>query len=198
MCRDLLKRVFLTTAKQQFKCATSLQKIKPDLISRFLRFFQDETPEQSNGFSFAVLTKPWQMWGWEKRAGRGPEVERSNWCFTMMPVRDIFSIRMPPVVRVNVLFLGQRCADELILGMSRGPWRQRARVHQQRGGERGQTWKMKLWLKVCWHCYFTALQHNSELKIIQYNCERKWWKCINLCSLEQINIIFLPGVTTVL
>ncbi|MED6257017.1 hypothetical protein ATANTOWER_006764, partial [Ataeniobius toweri] len=48
-----------------------------------------------------------------------------------MPERDIFSIRMPPVVRVNVVFLGQRCADELILGMSRGAWRQQARVHER-------------------------------------------------------------------
>lgn len=51
--------------------------------------------------------------------------------------KDIFSIRMPPVVRVNVVFLGQRCADELILGMSRGAWRQRARVHH-RWGEEGE------------------------------------------------------------
>ncbi|KAI9526841.1 hypothetical protein NQZ68_035591 [Dissostichus eleginoides] len=35
---------------------------------------------------------------------------------------------MPPVVGVNVVSEGQRCADELILGMSRGAWRQRSRV----------------------------------------------------------------------
>lgn len=52
----------------------------------------------------------------------------------MRPERDIFSDRMPPVVRVNVVLEGQRCADELILGMSRGAWRQRARVHWWSGG----------------------------------------------------------------
>lgn len=55
----------------------------------------------------------------------------------MKPDRDIFSDRMPPVVRVNVVLEGQRCADELILGMSRGAWRQRARVHWWSGGGGG-------------------------------------------------------------
>lgn len=41
-----------------------------------------------------------------------------------------FSNRMPPVVGVNVVLEGQRCADELILGMSRVAWRDRSRVHQ--------------------------------------------------------------------
>lgn len=38
------------------------------------------------------------------------------------------------MVGVNVVFEGQRCADELILGMSRGAWRQRSRVHWCSGG----------------------------------------------------------------
>lgn len=64
-------------------------------------------------------------------------MERSNRCFTVKPERDIFSNRMPPVVGVNVVFEGQRCADELILGMSRRAWRQRARVHCWGGGVGG-------------------------------------------------------------
>lgn len=67
--------------------------------------------------------------GWKQRGGlrwKGqPDVSE----------RDIFSIRMPPAVGVNVVFLGQRCADELILGMSRGAWRRWTRVHKWwRGG----------------------------------------------------------------
>ncbi|KAG7456455.1 hypothetical protein JOB18_009741 [Solea senegalensis] len=48
-------------------------------------------------------------------------------------------MRMPPVLGVNVLLRGQRCADELILGMSRGAWRQRDRVHGC-SGTCGQWW----------------------------------------------------------
>lgn len=52
-----------------------------------------------------------------------------------------FSNRMPPAVGVNVVLEGQRCAHELILGMSRRAWRQRSRVQRRwwgRGGSFGK------------------------------------------------------------
>lgn len=59
-----------------------------------------------------------------------------------------FSDRMPPVVGVNVVLEGQRCADELILGMSRGAWRQRSRVHWWSGGG-GGGYRIGKWVCEC-------------------------------------------------
>lgn len=52
------------------------------------------------------------------------------------------------MVGVNVVLEGQRCADELILGMSRGAWRQRARVHWWSGGGGGGGCSGK-WVSEC-------------------------------------------------
>lgn len=49
-----------------------------------------------------------------------------------------FSDRMPPAVGVNVVLEGQRCAHELILGMSRRAWRQRSRVQKRWSGRGGR------------------------------------------------------------
>ena len=82
--------------------------------------------------------------GWERgraraRGGKG-QTDVSPWSHRGTFLSD----RMPPVVGVNVVLEGQRCADELILGMSRGPWRQRARVHWcwsgTGGGQGGGGW----------------------------------------------------------
>lgn len=45
---------------------------------------------------------------------RGAEVERSIRCASSCLERDRFSMRMAPVVGVNVLAEARRCADELI------------------------------------------------------------------------------------
>lgn len=47
---------------------------------------------------------------------RGAEVERSIRCASSCLERDRFSMRMAPVVGVNVLVEARRCADEFISG----------------------------------------------------------------------------------
>lgn len=52
----------------------------------------------------------------EQGVERGAEVERSIRCGSPCLVRDRFSMRMAPVVGVNVLVEERRCADEFISG----------------------------------------------------------------------------------
>lgn len=82
------------------------------------------------------------------------------------------SDRMPPVVGVNVVLEGQRCADELILGMSRGAWRQRSRVHWWSGGRGGGSFGK--WVSEC----RSTINQKSNLQSMLW----KWTTCAKLES----------------